>query len=96
VNGLDPQGVRWVRGLLRGLADQGRTVLVSSHLIGEVAQTADNLLVIGGGRILADTTVAEFAARGAGSLEDAYFTATGGSPEDDPMTGSTTGRITRS
>jgi ABC-2 type transport system ATP-binding protein len=80
VNGLDPQGVRWVRELLRRLADQGRTVLVSSHLISEVAQTADNLLVIGGGRILADTTVAEFAARGAGSLEDAYFALTGNAP----------------
>jgi ABC-2 type transport system ATP-binding protein len=96
VNGLDPQGVRWVRDLLRRLASQGRTVLVSSHLVGEVAQIADNLLVIGSGRILADTTVAAFAARGAGSLEDAYFAVTGSSPADDPTAWSTTGRITRS
>ena len=57
VNGLDPEGVRWVRELLRGLAAEGRTVMLSSHLMSEMAQTADRLVVIGRGRLLADTTV---------------------------------------
>jgi ABC-2 type transport system ATP-binding protein len=73
VNGLDPEGIRWFRELTRSLAAQGRTVLVSSHLIGEIAQTADRVVVIGGGRLLADTTVKELAARGGGSLEEAFF-----------------------
>ncbi|WP_026400547.1 ATP-binding cassette domain-containing protein [Actinomadura rifamycini] len=60
VNGLDTEGIRWVRGLLRGLADEGRTVLLSSHLMSEMEQTADRLVVIGGGRLLADTTVRAF------------------------------------
>jgi ABC-2 type transport system ATP-binding protein len=72
VNGLDPEGIRWVRDLLRSLADEGRTVLVSSHLIGEIARTADHVLVIGRGRLLADTSVAELAAR-SGSLEASFF-----------------------
>jgi ABC-2 type transport system ATP-binding protein len=72
VNGLDPEGIRWVRGLLKSLAAEGRTVLISSHLISEVAQTADELLVIGRGRLLAHTTVAELSAT-ASSLEDAFF-----------------------
>jgi ABC-2 type transport system ATP-binding protein len=59
VNGLDPEGVRWVRHLLRGLAAEGRTVLVSSHLMSEMALTADRLVVVGRGRLLADTSVAE-------------------------------------
>ncbi|MGW1013352.1 ABC transporter ATP-binding protein [Streptomyces termitum] len=59
VNGLDPEGVRWVRTLLKSLAAEGRTVLVSSHLMSEMALTADHLVVIGRGRLLADTTVAE-------------------------------------
>jgi ABC-2 type transport system ATP-binding protein len=54
VNGLDPEGVRWVRTLMRSLAAEGRTVLLSSHLMGEMALTADRLIVIGRGRILAD------------------------------------------
>ena len=54
VNGLDPEGVRWVRTLMRSLAAEGRTVLLSSHLMSEMAQTADRLIVIGRGRILAD------------------------------------------
>ena len=62
VNGLDPEGIRWIRYLLKNLAAQGRTVLVSSHLISEVAQTADDLIVIGQGRLLAQTTVAELSA----------------------------------
>ncbi|MCI4041936.1 ATP-binding cassette domain-containing protein [Streptomyces sp. TRM75563] len=59
VNGLDPEGVLWVRTLLTTLAAEGRTVLVSSHLMSEMALTADHLIVIGRGRLLADTTVAE-------------------------------------
>jgi ABC-2 type transport system ATP-binding protein len=72
VNGLDPEGVRWIRNLLKSLAADGRTVLISSHLISEVAQTADELIVIGRGRLLAHTTVAELSAT-ASSLEDAFF-----------------------
>ncbi|WP_225846603.1 ABC transporter ATP-binding protein [Streptomyces sp. HPF1205] len=57
VNGLDPEGIRWIRGLLRSLAAEGRTVLVSSHLMGELEDTADHVVVIGRGRLLADTDV---------------------------------------
>lgn len=59
VNGLDLDGVRWIRGLLRSLADEGRTVLVSSHLMSEMQQTADRLVVIGRGRLVADATMDE-------------------------------------
>jgi ABC-2 type transport system ATP-binding protein len=59
VNGLDPEGVRWVRTLMRSLAAEGRTVLLSSHLMSEMAQTADRLIVIGRGRILADGPIGE-------------------------------------
>jgi len=75
VNGLDVEGIRWIRGLLAGLAAEGKTVLVSSHLMSEVAQTAHRLIVIGQGRLLADTTVAELSA-GHESLEDAYVSLT--------------------
>jgi ABC-2 type transport system ATP-binding protein len=60
VNGLDPEGIRWVRGLARQLADEGRTVFVSSHLMSEMALMADHLIVIGRGRILADCSMAHF------------------------------------
>ncbi|MEV5600794.1 ATP-binding cassette domain-containing protein [Streptomyces sp. NPDC052299] len=60
VNGLDPEGVRWIRGLVRSLAAEGRTVLMSSHLMSETAVTVDRLVVIGCGRLLADSGVAEF------------------------------------
>ena len=60
INGLDPEGILWVRNLLRRLADEGRTVLVSSHLMSEMAQTADNLIVIGRGSLIAQSTMAEF------------------------------------
>ena len=60
VNGLDPEGIRWVRQFMRSLAREGRAVLFSSHLMSEMAQTADHLVVIGRGRLIADTTVAEF------------------------------------
>ena len=59
VNGLDPDGVRWIRYLVRSLASQGRTVLVSSHIMSEIAMTADHLIVIGRGRLIADTGIAE-------------------------------------
>ncbi len=59
VNGLDPEGIRWVRELLRGLAAEGRTVLVSSHLMSEMEDTADHLVVLGRGRLLADVPMAE-------------------------------------
>jgi ABC-2 type transport system ATP-binding protein len=72
VNGLDPEGIRWIRNLLRNLAAQGRTVLISSHLISEMAHTADALIVIGRGRLLAQTTVAQLSARSS-SLEEAFF-----------------------
>ncbi|MFF4317879.1 ABC transporter ATP-binding protein [Streptomyces sp. NPDC001568] len=65
VNGLDPDGVRWVRELVRAQAAQGRTVLLSSHLMSEMQLTADQLVIIGRGRLLADTTMADFLARSA-------------------------------
>jgi len=67
VNGLDPEGVRWVRQLLRGLATEGRTVFVSSHLMSEMALTADHLIVIGRGELIADASVAEFVRRASGN-----------------------------
>ncbi|MFD7640866.1 ABC transporter ATP-binding protein [Kitasatospora sp. NPDC059795] len=67
LNGLDPEGVRWVRGLFRKLAAEGRTVFVSSHLMSEMEHTADHLVVIGRGRLIADEPLAAFAARGRGS-----------------------------
>ena len=63
VNGLDPEGIRWIRTLMRTLASEGRTVFVSSHLLAEMAHTADRLVVIGRGRLMADTTMADFLAR---------------------------------
>ena len=63
VNGLDPEGVRWMRTMLKDLAADGHTVFVSSHLMSEMAQTATRLVVIGRGRLIADTTVDEFVAR---------------------------------
>jgi ABC-2 type transport system ATP-binding protein len=78
VNGLDPEGIRWIRNLMRSLAAEGRTVFVSSHLIAEMALTAERLIVIGAGRLLADTTVAELSVDNA-SLEDAFLALTSGS-----------------
>ncbi|MFI6473700.1 ABC transporter ATP-binding protein [Streptomyces sp. NPDC050516] len=68
VNGLDPEGILWIRNLLKGLAAEGRTVLVSSHLMSEMALTAEHLIVIGRGRLIADTSVAEFTAQAAGDV----------------------------
>jgi ABC-2 type transport system ATP-binding protein len=68
VNGLDPEGIRWVRNLLQSLAAEGRTVFISSHLMSEMALTAQRLIVVGRGRLIADTTVAEFTARASGNV----------------------------
>ncbi|MDT0463638.1 ABC transporter ATP-binding protein [Streptomyces gibsoniae] len=68
VNGLDPEGIVWIRTLLKKLAAEGRTVLVSSHLMSEMALTAEHLIVIGRGRLIADTSVTEFVARAAGDV----------------------------
>ncbi|WP_329454106.1 ABC transporter ATP-binding protein [Streptomyces sp. NBC_01497] len=67
VNGLDPEGILWIRNLLKGLASEGRTVLVSSHLMSEMALTAEHLIVIGRGRLIADTSVEEFVQSATGS-----------------------------
>ena len=63
VNGLDPEGIRWVRTLIPTLASDGRTVFVSSHLLAEMANTADALVVIGRGKLIASTTVCDFVSR---------------------------------
>src|SRR6185312_15613616 len=63
VNGLDPEGVRWIRHLMRSLAAEGRTVLLSSHLMSEMELTADRLVIIGRGRLIAATSVQDLAAR---------------------------------
>ncbi len=62
VNGLDPDGIRWIRHLLRGLADEGRTVLLSSHLMSEMQLTADHVIIVGRGRLLRDQSMADFIA----------------------------------
>jgi ABC-2 type transport system ATP-binding protein len=61
-NGLDPEGVRWLRELLRGLADDGRTVLISSHILAEVAQTADNVVILDHGRLVAQSSLCDLVA----------------------------------
>jgi ABC-2 type transport system ATP-binding protein len=68
VNGLDPEGILWIRNLLKDLAAQGRTVFVSSHLMSEMALTAERLVVIGRGRLIADMTVDEFIAQASSNL----------------------------
>jgi ABC-2 type transport system ATP-binding protein len=92
VNGLDPEGIRWIRDLMKSLAAEGRTVLVSSHLISEVALTVDDLIVIGQGRLLAQTTVAGLSA-GHASLEDAFFALTSGAADYTSSTGNTVSTI---
>jgi ABC-2 type transport system ATP-binding protein len=71
-NGLDPEGIRWLRGLLRDFAAEGGTVLVSSHLLAEVAQTIDSAVIVHHGRLVAQASVAELTAGGA-DLETAFF-----------------------
>jgi ABC-2 type transport system ATP-binding protein len=73
-NGLDPMGVRWLRTLLRDLADEGRTVLVSSHQLAELAQTVDDVVVIDHGRLIADGSMPNLLSQGAASsLEDLFL-----------------------
>ncbi len=68
VNGLDPDGVRWIRNLLKALADEGRTIFLSSHLMSEMAVTADHVIVVGQGRLLRDQPMAEFIAAAAADV----------------------------
>jgi ABC-2 type transport system ATP-binding protein len=68
VNGLDPEGIHWIRNLLRALAAEGRAVFVSSHLMSEMAVTADHLIVIGRGKLIADMSVDEFVRRASGAI----------------------------
>jgi ABC-2 type transport system ATP-binding protein len=94
LNGLDPEGVYWVRGLFHRLAGEGRTVFVSSHLMSEMENTADQLIVVGRGELIAAESVTEFAARGAGrsvtvrtpdaAQFTALLTAAGASVTGDP------------
>ena len=77
VNGLDPRGIRWLRGLLRERAARGGTVLLSSHVLSEAAQTVDDVVVIDSGRLVHQGSMSDLAERGA-SLEDLYFELTGG------------------
>jgi ABC-2 type transport system ATP-binding protein len=70
-NGLDPEGVHWLRGLLRHLADEGRTVLVSSHVLAEVAQTVDQVVIVARGRLVTQSTLA--ALTGRSNLEDVFL-----------------------
>jgi len=67
VNGLDPEGILWIRNLMKALAAEGRTVFVSSHLMSEMENTADHLIVIGRGKLIADCTMKEFVARASGA-----------------------------
>ena len=78
-NGLDPAGVRWLRRFLRWFADQGRTVLVSSHMLAEAAQTVDHVVIIDHGREVASGRLDELTERGR-TLEDAFLELTGGAP----------------
>ena len=67
VNGLDPEGILWIRNLMKALAAEGRTVFVSSHLMSEMESTADHLIVIGRGQLIADCSMSEFIARSSGA-----------------------------
>jgi ABC-2 type transport system ATP-binding protein len=97
VNGLDPEGILWIRNLMKALAAEGRTVLVSSHLMSEMENTADHLLVIGRGRLIADCSTADFIARSSGQsvrvrtpqpdLLAKVVTAAGGRVTRTPVTG---------
>ncbi len=74
-NGLDPEGVKWLRGLLRGLAGQGRTIFVSSHILTEVTQTADHVVIVNRGRLIASARLADLI-RGEETLEDLFLNLT--------------------
>ena len=75
-NGLDPEGVHWLRRLLRNLAAEGRTILVSSHILAEVAQTVDAVVILDHGRLVTQAPLAELTATGGGSLEDIFLNLT--------------------
>ena len=75
-NGLDPAGIAWLRGLLRGLAGEGRTIVVASHVLGEVAQTADHVVIVSAGRLRFAGPLRELGATG-GALESAFLKLTG-------------------
>ena len=77
-NGLDPEGIIWLRGLLTSMAAEGRTVLVSSHLITEVALSASHLIVIGRGRLLADARIEDLVPADGTTLEEIYLELTHG------------------
>jgi ABC-2 type transport system ATP-binding protein len=77
-NGLDPQGVRWLRDLLRGLAAEGTTVLVSSHILAEVAQTVDSVVILDRGRLVTQSPLTDLTARG--TLEDVFLQLTAEAP----------------
>jgi ABC-2 type transport system ATP-binding protein len=75
-NGLDPQGIRWLRDFLHGLRDEGRTILVSSHVLAEIAQTVDEVVIVDHGKIVAESPLDELTA--ASTLEDAFLELTAG------------------
>ncbi|HSJ60622.1 MAG TPA: ATP-binding cassette domain-containing protein [Jiangellaceae bacterium] len=82
-NGLDPHGVHWLRGLIRGLAAEGRTVFVSSHLLAELAQTIDDVVIIAHGRLVTHEPMTALLGRAnGGSLEDVYLNLTSTTPVD--------------
>jgi ABC-2 type transport system ATP-binding protein len=82
-NGLDPAGIRWMRDLLRDFATRGGTVLLSSHLLGEIERVADEIVVIGRGRVLASGTKAELLeGAGPGGLEDLFLELTAGADRE--------------
>jgi ABC-2 type transport system ATP-binding protein len=81
VNGLDPEGVAWIRSLLSTLAGEGRTVFLSSHLLSELALVADHVVVIGRGRLIADAPVASLTSDAGRTLEEAYLALTGDAVE---------------
>jgi ABC-2 type transport system ATP-binding protein len=76
VNGLDPEGILWIRHLLKGLAEEGRTVFVSSHLMSEMALMAERFVIVGRGRLIADVSASELAAMSSGSSGDRVFVRT--------------------
>jgi ABC-2 type transport system ATP-binding protein len=82
-NGLDPAGIRWMRGLLRGFADQGGAVLLSSHLLREIEVIADHFVVIGGGRVLADGSGQELLSGIDGGLEELFLRLTAADARED-------------
>ena len=91
-NGLDPEGIRWIRTLLKDLADEGRTVFLSSHLMSEMALTAEHVVVIGRGRLIADTSVAAIVAQASRGQRGARPQPAAGEPARGPVA---TGRADR-